>query len=75
MHPTEAVVHLPEVVLIIMALLTVAMLAAGVCRNLPIPYTVFLVIIGIVLGTLARNEESMSILLDFQLTPDQTYIM
>ncbi|MFB3090788.1 MAG: cation:proton antiporter, partial [Gammaproteobacteria bacterium] len=70
MHPTEAVVHLPEIVLIIMALLTVAMLAAGVCRNLPIPYTVFLVIIGIVLGTFARNEESMSVLLDFQLTPD-----
>ena len=70
MHPAEAVVHLPEVVLIIMALLTVAMLAAGVCRNLPIPYTVFLVIIGIVLGTFARNEESMSVLLDFQLTPD-----
>ena len=46
-----------------MGLLTVAMLAAGVCHNLPIPYTVFLVIIGIVLGTLARNEESMSVLI------------
>lgn len=70
MHPTEAVVHLSEVVLIIMALLTVAMLAAGICHNLPIPYTVFLVIIGIVLGSFARNEESMRVLLDFQLTPD-----
>ena len=48
MHPTEAVVHLPEVVLIIMGLLTIARLAAGMCRNLPIPYTVFLVLIGIV---------------------------
>lgn len=75
MHPAEAVVHLPEVVLIIMALLTVAMLAAGVCRNLPIPYTVFLVIIGIVLGTFARNEESMSVLLDFQLTPDIVFFL
>jgi len=63
-------VPLSEAILIIMGLLTVAMLAAGVCHNLPIPYTVFLVIIGIVLGTLARNEESMSVLLDFQLTPD-----
>jgi len=63
-------VPLSEAILIIMGLLTVAMLAAGVCRNLPIPYTVFLVIIGIVLGTFARNEESMSVLLDFQLTPD-----
>ena len=61
---------LSEAILIIMGLLTVAMLAAGVCHNLPIPYTVFLVIIGIVLGTFARNEESMSVLLNFQLTPD-----
>ena len=70
MHSTEVVVHLPEVVLIIMTLLTVAMLAAGVCHNLPIPYTVFLVILGIVLGSFARNEESMHVLLEFQLTPD-----
>ena len=70
MHPVETVVHLPEVVLIIMALLTVAMLAAGICHNLPIPYTVFLVILGIVLGSIARNEESMHVLLEFQLTPD-----
>ena len=68
MHPTEAVVHLSEVVLIIMALLTVAMLTYVI--NLPIPYIVFLVIIGIVLGSFARNEESMRVLLDFQLTPN-----
>jgi CPA1 family monovalent cation:H+ antiporter len=61
---------LSEAILIIMGLLTIAMLAAGVCRNLPIPYTVFLVILGIVLGSLARNNASMHVLLDFQLTPD-----
>ena len=61
---------LSEAILIIMGLLTVAMLAAGVCHNLPIPYTVILVIIGIVLGSLARNDASMHALLDFQLTPD-----
>ena len=61
---------LSEAILIVMGLLTVAMLAAGICHNLPIPYTVFLVIIGIVLGSFARNEESMAVLLNFQLTPD-----
>ncbi|MCK5668830.1 MAG: cation:proton antiporter, partial [Gammaproteobacteria bacterium] len=61
---------LSEAILIVMGLLTVAMLAAGICRNLPIPYTVFLVILGIILGTIARNDVSMHVLLDFQLTPD-----
>jgi len=61
---------LSEAILIIMGLLTIAMLAAGVCHNLPIPYTVFLVILGIVLGSFARNNASMHVLLDFQLTPD-----
>ena len=61
---------LSEAILIIMGLLTIAMLAAGVCRNLPIPYTVVLVILGIILGSLARNNPSMHVLLDFQLTPD-----
>ena len=61
---------LSEAILIVMGLLTIAMLAAGVCHNLPIPYTVFLVILGIVLGYFARNDRSMHVLLDFQLTPD-----
>ena len=37
---------LSEVILVIMGLLTVAMLAAGFCRNIPIPFTVFLVVLG-----------------------------
>ena len=61
---------LSEVVLIVMGLLTVAMLAAGLCRNLPIPYTVFLVIIGMVLGGVARQFPEMEMLLEFQLTPE-----
>ena len=61
---------LSEVVLIIMGLLTVAMLAAGLCRNLPIPYTVILVVLGMLLGWLARNHAEMHVLLEFQLTPE-----
>ena len=66
---------LSEAILIIMGLLTIAMLAAGVCRNLPIPYTVVLVIIGIILGSFARNDASMHVLLDFQLTPDIVFFL
>lgn len=61
---------LSEVVLIVMGLLTVAMLAAGICRNLPIPYTVFLVILGMILGWIARTFPQTEILLEFQLTPE-----
>ena len=61
---------LSEVILIIMGLLTVAMIAAGMCRNVPIPYTVILVILGIALGNLARSQHEFEILLEFQLTPE-----
>ena len=61
---------LSEIILIIMGLLTVAMLAAGISRNLPIPYTVFLVILGLILGWSARSWEQLNPLLEFQLTPE-----
>ena len=61
---------LSEIILIIMALLTVAMIAAGVCRNFPIPYTVILVILGMFLGSIARQYTEFEPLLAFQLTPD-----
>ena len=61
---------LSEAVLIIMGLLTIAMVTAGLCRNIPIPYTVLLVIIGIVLGGMARQHPHLEVILDFQLTPE-----
>ncbi len=61
---------LSEIILVVMGLLTVAMLAAAICRNIPIPYTVFLVILGIVLGSIARHNPNLELLLHFQLTPD-----
>lgn len=53
-----------------MGLLTVAMIAASICRNIPIPYTVFLVILGVILGALARQYPELALLLEFQLTSD-----
>jgi CPA1 family monovalent cation:H+ antiporter len=61
---------LSEIILIIMGLLTVAMIAASVCKNLPIPYTVFLVILGVLLGSIARSSSHMEELQAFQLTPE-----
>lgn len=61
---------LSEVILIVVGLLTVAMLAAGICRNIPVPYTVFLVILGILLGSAARNLPELEFLLEFRLTRD-----
>ncbi len=61
---------LSEVILVVMGLLTVAMIAAAICKNIPVPYTVFLVILGIILGSIARHNHEFELLLEFQLTPD-----
>lgn len=53
-----------------MGLLTVAMIAAGICRNLPIPYTVFLVILGMLLGSISRTWPHLVQLHEFHLTPE-----
>ena len=61
---------LSEIILVIMGLLTVSMIAAAICSHVHIPYTVFLVILGIFLGSLARHHYELNFLLDFQLSPD-----
>ncbi|MFT5395158.1 MAG: CPA1 family monovalent cation:H+ antiporter [Gammaproteobacteria bacterium] len=61
---------LSEVILVVMGLLTIAMIAAAICKNIPVPYTVFLVILGIILGSIARHNPGLELLLEFQLTPD-----
>ena len=61
---------LSEIILVVMGLLTVSMLAAAICSYIPIPYTVFLVIFGMFLGSLARQNSELNFLLDFQLSPD-----
>ena len=61
---------LSEIILIIMGLLTIAMLAASVCKNLPIPFTVFLVILGVLISSIVRNSSHLEQLQVFQLTPE-----
>ena len=43
---------LSETVLVLMALLATGIVASGLFRKLPIPYTVILVVIGMVLSQL-----------------------
>ena len=66
---------LSEIVLIIMGLLTVAMVAAGGCRNLPIPFTVILVIIGMGLGEMSRSWAPFAPLTEFRLSPDLVFFI
>ena len=64
-----------DLVLVIMGLLTVAMLAASIGRNLPIPYTVFLVVIGMLLAGLAGPVPALAPLQEFRLTPDLVFFI
>jgi CPA1 family monovalent cation:H+ antiporter len=59
-----------EIIFISMALLTVAMFAAGLFKDSSIPYTVLLVAIGIGLGELILVWPFLSPLNQFKLTPD-----
>ena len=47
---------LSEIMLVVMGLLTVSMMAAAICNYIPVTYTVFLVILGMFLGSLARQD-------------------
>jgi len=64
-----------EVILITMALLTIAMLAAGLFKNFSIPYTVLLVAIGLTLSELSLFWDFLLPLHDFKLTPDLVFFV
>ncbi len=54
---------LSEIILVVMGLLTIAMIAAAICKNIPVPFTVFLVILGVILGSIARHNPDFELLL------------
>ena len=64
-----------EIVLVVMGLLAVAMLAASFTRNSPIPYTVFLVVVGVLLSMATNHAPALSSLQDFHLTPDLVFFV
>ena len=59
-----------EIVFVLVILLGVAMLVTGLCRKLPIPFTVVLVVIGILLGKLAETWQPMEPFRHFELGPE-----
>lgn len=60
-------VPLSEIIFLVMCLLAVAMISAALCRDVPIPFTVILVIIGVVLGSLTRNYTEVDFLTKLEL--------
>lgn len=61
---------LSETVLITVLLLAVAVLAAVVCRRIPVPFSALLVILGIFLGWLDQHWLPLEPLQVFHLSPD-----
>ena len=58
-----------ESILLVSCLLAVSLAARAISRGMSLPYTVFLVVIGLVLGWAARNYAGLEPLLELQLTP------
>ncbi len=59
-----------EIVFVLVVLLGIAMLVTGTCRNLPVPFTVILVLIGMLLGYLSHVLHFMEPLQGFTLSPE-----
>ena len=59
-----------EVIFVLVVLLGIAMLVTGICRKLPVPFTVVLVIIGVLLSDLAERWPPLEPLQHFQLSPE-----
>ena len=59
-----------EAVFVLVVLLGIAMLVTGLCRKLPIPFTVVLVVIGVLLSNLSEHWPQLQPLKDFELSPE-----
>ena len=61
---------LSETILLLTALLALGIIAAGLVRKAPIPYTVVLVIIGVGVGELSRRWALLAPIQELSLTPE-----
>ena len=59
-----------EAVFVLVVLLGIAMLVSGLSRKLPIPFTVILVVIGVLLSNLADHWPLLQPLKDFELSSE-----
>ncbi len=66
---------LSETILIAMGLLTLAIAAAGIFRKSPIPYTVILVVLGMLMAGLGRYFTPFAVLEDVHLSPELVFFV
>jgi len=66
---------LSESVLLLIALLAIGVLVRGLFNKLPIPYTVMLVILGMLLGNLSRVWEPLESISYFHLSPELVFFI
>ncbi len=66
---------LSETILLLCAFLALAMVAASLCRNLPIPFTVLLVVVGMGLRWLAGQSPALESAATLRLTPDLVFFV
>lgn len=66
---------LSEFTFTLVVLLGIAMLVTGLCRKLPIPFTVVFVLIGVLLSNLADSWVLLSPLQEFEPSPEVMLFM
>jgi CPA1 family monovalent cation:H+ antiporter len=66
---------LSESVLLLMVLLAIGVLVRGLFSRLPIPYTVLLVVLGMLLGNLARVWQPLESIRYFHLSPELVFFI
>lgn len=62
--------HLTDLVMIVLGLLAVGVLVAGIFRRFPIPYTVMLVLVGVIVKSLAHQVPIFAEAEEFSISPD-----
>ena len=66
---------LSETVLLLMALLGIGVLISGLFSKLPVPYTVLLVVVGMLLGNLAEVVPALAPIQHFHLSPELVFFV
>lgn len=66
---------LSDTVLLLMSLLAIGVLVRGLFSRLPIPYTVILVLLGMLLGNLARVWQPLESIQYFHLSPELVFFI
>ncbi len=58
-----------QVIIVLVVLLGIAMFMTGVSHKIHLPYTILLVIVGIIIGRVAETWPTLAVLTNFRLGP------